>query len=72
MHGETVKFTAQHMCICIRYLACNVHAYYNHLWPAPLYNIFPRYLINNTIFKKKFIEHKMCFDFLYNFCLTQF
>jgi len=27
----------------------------------PLYNIFPHYLINGTIFgKKKIVEHKMC------------
>ena len=36
------------------------------------YNIFPHYLINGTIFGKKVIEHKMCFDFLYNFCLQHF
>jgi len=28
---------------------------YCHLWPAPLYNIFPHYLINGTFFGKKFI-----------------
>jgi hypothetical protein len=28
------------------------------LWPAPLYNIFPHYLINGTIFEKV-TEHKM-------------
>jgi hypothetical protein len=26
----------------------------------PLYNIFPHYLINGTIFWKKFIEHQTC------------
>jgi hypothetical protein len=40
--------------------------------PAPLYSIFPHYLINGTILEKKVIEHKMCFDFLYNFCLKHF
>jgi hypothetical protein len=25
---------------------------YGHLWPAPLYNIFPHYLINSNIYKK--------------------
>ena len=30
-------------------------------WPFRLYNIFPHYLINGTIFeKKKVIEYKMC------------
>jgi hypothetical protein len=37
--------------------------HYCHLLPAPLYNIFPHYLINGTIFGKKILEHKMCFDF---------
>ena len=36
-----------------------------HLWPVPLYSIFPHFLINGTIFgekkkKKKITEHKMC------------
>jgi hypothetical protein len=30
---------------------------------------FPHYLINGTIFEIKVSERKMCFDFLYNFCL---
>ena len=31
------------------------------MWPTPLYNIFPHYLINDTVFgKKKVTEHKMC------------
>jgi hypothetical protein len=44
-----------------------------HAWPAPLYNIFPDYLINDIIFGQKVTGHKnMCFDFLYNFCLKHF
>jgi len=34
-----------------------------YLWPVPLYNRFPHYLINGTIFerkKKKVTEFKMC------------
>jgi hypothetical protein len=55
-----------------RYPACNAHAPYCHLCPAPLYHIFPHYLVNGTIFeKKKVIEHKTCFDFLCNFYLKQ-
>ena len=42
------------VCICsLRYPACNAHAPCCHLWPALLYNIFPHYLINGTIFEKK-------------------
>jgi hypothetical protein len=51
------------VCVCIlRYPACNAHAPYCHLWPDRLYNIFPYYLINGTIFeiKNKFTERKMC------------
>jgi len=31
---------------------------------ALLYNIFPHFLKNDF---RKFTEHKMCFDFIYNF-----
>ena len=49
------------VCICsLRYSAGNAHAPCCHLWPAPLYNFFPRCLINGTIFGKKNTEHKMC------------
>jgi hypothetical protein len=43
---------------------------WRHVWPLSLHNIFRRYLINGGIFEKKVIEHKMCFDFLYNICLN--
>jgi len=34
------------------------HVPYCYLWPAPLYHIFPHYLINGTILEKV-TEHKM-------------
>jgi hypothetical protein len=42
--------------------ACNTQAPYCHQWPAPLYNIFPRYLVIDTIFGGggRVKEHKMC------------
>jgi len=55
---------------------------YCHLWPAPLYDIFPHYLINGTTLEKKVTEHKMCvlifcaafflkhFSFYEEFCQT--
>ena len=49
--------------VCISslsYPARNAHAPYCHLWPAPLYKVFPHYLINGTIFEKKNTEYKMC------------
>jgi hypothetical protein len=43
------------------YRACNAHAPYCQLWPARLYDIFPRYLIRGRIFGgEKVIEHKTC------------
>jgi hypothetical protein len=33
------------------------------MWPAPSYNMLPRYLTNDTICGKIIIEHKICFDF---------
>jgi len=39
--------------ICsLRYPACNAHEPHCHLCPSQLYNIFPRYLLNGTIFEK--------------------
>ena len=47
---------------------CSLFAQYFHQWHVRLYRIFPHHLINGKIFeKKKVFEHKMCFDFLYNF-----
>ena len=43
---------------CLRYQTCNAHAPYCHLWPAPLYTIFPHYLINGTIFGKMLLKIK--------------
>jgi hypothetical protein len=31
-----------------------------HLWPTPLYNIFPHYLINGAMLEKNIIERKVC------------
>jgi hypothetical protein len=42
----------------LNYLACYAHAPYCHLWPAPLYNIFPHYLINSAILGKKILNTK--------------
>jgi hypothetical protein len=49
----------------LRYSARNAQAPYCHLWPAPLYKIFPHYPINGTIFgkKKKLLNMKCVFRF---------
>jgi len=54
----------------LSYQPRKAHAPYCHL--LPVYHIFPHYHINDTTFVKKKIEHKMCFVFLYNFCLKHF
>jgi hypothetical protein len=38
--------------------ACNAHAPYFRMWSARGYSIFPRYLINGTIFDRKFLNIK--------------
>ena len=57
--------------ICsLRYPARNAHAPYCHLWPAPLYNIFPHYNISGKIFEKKsYWTQNVCSDYIYNFCV---
>jgi len=56
------------VCFCsLRYPACNAHAPYCPHWPASLYNIFPRFLINDTIFEKKKQKIKCVLIFSENF-----
>ena len=50
-------------------MQCTCAVLYRHLWPVRLYHISPHYLINVTILGGKLTEHKMCLDFLYDFCL---
>jgi len=51
------------VCVCsLRYPAYNAHASY-YLWPSPLYTIFPRCLINGTIFANKLMNTKCVFWF---------
>jgi len=47
----------------LRYPATNGHATYCHLSPAPLYYIFPNFLINGTIFERNFLNKKCGFWF---------
>ena len=49
-------------CICsLRYPACNAYAPYCHLWPSPLYNIFPHYLNKAWFSKRKLLNIKYVF-----------
>jgi hypothetical protein len=59
-HGETISinyYLCVCVCSCLSYPACKLHLFrfilYCHLWPVWLYHIFPHYLMNGTIFRKK-------------------
>jgi hypothetical protein len=59
---ESSKYCIISVCICsFSYKTCNAHAPYCHLRPAELYNIFPHYLINITIFENKVLNIKCVF-----------
>jgi len=45
---------------------------YCHLLPVRLYLILLHYLINGTIFEKKFLNIKFVFGFSLEFCLKDF
>ena len=45
----------------LTYAATNARAPYCHLWPGQLYNVFPHYLLNSTIFEKKLLIIKCVF-----------
>jgi hypothetical protein len=52
--------------ICsLRYLAWNSNAPYCHLWPAPLYTIFPHFTTKGTIFGEKKLLSIKCVLWLY-------
>ena len=70
VHATTVAVEKQwvlhNLGVCIstfRYPACNVHAPYCHLWPAPLHNVFSHYLINGMMFGKKLLNTECVFWF---------
>ena len=48
---------------CVFVALGTAHMPYCHQWPAPLYNIFPHYLINGTIFGRKSLNTKCVFWF---------
>jgi hypothetical protein len=54
MQWKSNKYYKFWVYVCsLRYPACNAHAPYCHLWPARLFNIFPRYFTIGTIFEIK-------------------
>ena len=61
--GKAMSIT-QPVCICsLRQPGCNAHAPYCRLLSTQLYNVFPHYLINGTIFRKKLLNIKCVFWF---------
>ena len=70
------------VCVCVvcvsvcvsnlRYPACNAHAPHCHLWPDPLYHIFPHYLVNGTTIENNLLNTKYLFWFSLQFCLKYF
>ena len=58
---------SMYVALVTQHIKC-MHRFYCHLWPALLYHIFPHYLITGKIFVKKVTEHKMGFNFLFDFC----
>jgi hypothetical protein len=76
---QVLNITSICLYSCLSYLGCKLHLFcaelHCHLWPVWLYHIFPYYLINGMIFffgGGGNTEHKMCFDFVYSFCLKHF
>ena len=56
---QATGITYSEFVVCsLSYHACNAHASYCHLW---LYNVFPHYLINCTIFGEKLLNTKCVF-----------
>jgi hypothetical protein len=64
LQWKSNKYHIFWVCVCsLSYPARNAHAPYCHLFPAPLYSVFPHYLINATIFEKKLLNPKCVFWF---------
>jgi len=58
-------------CVCnLTYPARNAHAPYYHAWPVWLYNAFPHYLLNETIFENALLYIKCVFSFSPRFSET--
>jgi len=71
--GKSVS-VANCECVCVyslRYPTCNAHSPYCHLLPVLKYFSTLSHKRNNFR-KKKVIDDRICFHFLYNFCLKHF
>jgi hypothetical protein len=67
LQWKSNRYYVPWVCVCsLKYATCNAHAPYSDLWPALLYNIFPNYLVNGTIFDKKKILNIKCVFFIFS------
>jgi hypothetical protein len=68
-----VVATTYSVCVSVALVAQCVCAVLScHLWPIRLFHMLSHYLKKRHDFREKVIEHKTCFDFLYNLCLKHF
>ena len=58
--GKAVSITYCERVCSLSYPACNMHAPYCQPWPVLLYIIFPPYLINDMMLKKKKLLNAKC------------
>jgi hypothetical protein len=65
--GKTINITYSE-CVCwLRYQHA-LHMHHTVMWPAPLCNILPHYLINNLVWGGGAIQHKMCVSIFSTTC----
>jgi hypothetical protein len=74
LQWKSSEYYPARVCVwSLRYPAFNVHAPCCYPWPAPIYNIFPHYLIHDTFFGgKKGNRTKMCVLISLQFRLKHF
>jgi hypothetical protein len=59
-HGKAVSVTCSE-CVFVALViqhAMRLRRLYCHLWPGRLYHVFPHFLVNDTIFRRKLIGYK--------------
>jgi len=71
LQWKSSKYCLLWVCVCsLSYPACNAHApYYIVIRGLSGFTIFPTLSHKRHDFREKCIEHKMCFGFLFKFCL---
>jgi len=65
--GKVISVTYSEF-VFVAFVYSSRNAPYNHLWTAPLYNIFSHYLINGKIFGQKKLLNTKCVFLI--FCTT--